>query len=727
MRRLEKIISGDRAMVPSRRGFLKMVGGTAGVGLTIGFLPAGVQANEQAVVQFFTPFIQLTPNGRVVVLIKHLDKGQGVATGLATLVAEELDAMPDQIDVEFAPADTEKYKNLLWGVQGTGGSTSLANSFDQYRQAGAAVRAVLVKAAAKKWGVTESSIQINAGQVISGRKTANFSELLPLAAKEKLPSEVTLKKPSEWKFIGKHFPRVDSAMKSTGASGAYAMDFQPEGHVVAVLERLPRWGAKIIHVNDAPARAVKGVLDVIEVPQGVAVIAENTWAAIKGKRILEISWDFSDADNRGSEQLFREYKDIARQQGHKAETRGMVVDAFESAATVKEFEFEFPYLAHAAMEPLDVTIQFDGATAKIWTGSQIPTLDQAIAAATLGIDPSAVTVQPQWAGGSFGRRAIYDSHFVAEAAAVAKAWNKPRPIKIVWTREDDMRGGYYRPMYVHRARLGFDDKGSLQAWQHHIVGQPIFKGTPLEPFFTHQETDLSLAEGILHTTYDVANFDLEITEAKVGVPVLWWRSVGHTHTAYAVETMMDVAAKEAGVDPVAYRQNLMKDDARKRAVLDLVVSKAGWSNELPNGRFRGVAVHESFGAYVAQVAEISLVDGEVKVEKVWCAVDCGLPVNPDNIKAQIEGGIGFGLSAILRNEITLTNGEVDQSNFHDYNPLRIEEMPDIEVHIMPSEAPPSGIGEPGVPPIGPAVANAIFAATGDMPTKLPLAKLGLSS
>lgn len=723
MKMLNNLINHNSITVPSRRGFLKMVGGAAGASLLMGFDVRGAHAADAA--HMFTPFVRLDADGKVTVLIKHLDKGQGIATGLATLVAEELDAAPAQMAAEFAPADP-KYNNLFWGVQGTGGSTSIANSFEQYRKAGAAVRAVLMKAAARKWQTAPHMVRIEGGVVSANGKKTGFGELLALAAKEEIPAEVALKKPADWRYIGKSFPRVDAKSKSTGAVGQFAMDFQPKGYVVAAMVRPPRWGATLKSFDAAAAKAVKGVIEVIKVGDKIAVIADATWPAFKAKGLIEAEWDFTNAENRGSDQLLAEYHATAAGDGLKVERRGDAAAAMANADRVKDVSYEFPFLAHAPMEPLDVTVQFDGKKAHVWTGSQIPPIDQGTAAHVLGLDPANVTVTPMWAGGSFGRRAVGDAHFVAEAALVAKAWGKKRPVKLVWTREDDITGGYYRPLYVHKAKLGFDETGALTAWQHHIVGQSIVMGTPFEAFMVHDGVDHTVVEGVMHTTYDVPNMALDVTQPKVGVPPLWWRSVGHTHTAYVMETLVDVMAKEAGQDPVAYRRAKMKDDPRRRAVLDMLVEKAGWHTAPAAGRYRGIAVHASFGSFVGQVAEISLEDGTVKVEKVTCVVDCGLPVNPDNIKAQMEGGIGFGLGAILRNEITLTNGEVDQQNFDLYNPLRMEDMPDIEVHIMPSDAAPTGVGEPGVPPIGPAVANAVFAATGDMPTRLPFSKAGLS-
>lgn len=457
------------------------------------------------------------------------------------------------------------------------------------------------------------------------------------------------------------------------------------------------------------------------------MLATATWPAIKGRDALEIDWDVSAAENRGTDQLLAEYRALAETPGAVARNEGDADAGLAGAAKTVSAEYVFPYLAHAPMEPLDVTVHLEADKATFWTGSQLQTVDQNVAAAILGLDPTSVFINTTWAGGSFGRRAIANSHYVAEAAMIAKAWGRPQPIKVVWTREDDIKGGYYRPAYVHRVEAGIDADGNIAGWRHRIVGQSIMTGTAFESFAVHDGVDHSSVEGISDTTYQVPNMHVDLHSPAAGVPVLWWRSVGHTHTAYAMETMMDELAHAAGRDPVEFRLAYLKGDARLAGVLKLAAEKAGWDSPVAQGRHRGVAVHKSFSSYVAEVAEVSMRDdGTVKVEKVVCAVDCGVPINPDNIASQMQGGIGYGLGAILRNEVTLTDGEVDQANFDTYEPIRITDMPDIEVHIVASSEAPTGVGEPGTPPIGPAVANAIFAATGQRVRELPLMKHGLA-
>lgn len=716
-------------LAPSRRTFLKLSAG-AGAGLVLGlsFPRLASAATEGASAPTFTPFVRIAPDSTVTVIVKHLDKGQGAATGLATLVADELDASWDQIATDFAPANAELYNNLQWGpVQGTGGSSAIANAFEQYRQAGATARAMLVEAAAKQWGVSAAEVSVKAGSVTaSSGQSASFGELAEAAAQFAVPENVALKTPDQWVYIGKHVPRLDVDMKTRGSVGVFGMDLQMDDMLVAVLARAPKFGGTVKALDAEAAKQASGVVGVVEVPQGVAVLADTTWQAIQARERLNVEWDYANAETRSSAEIMETYKSLAETTGLPARNDGDAESALGSATKVVESLYEFPFLAHAPMEPIDITILFDGTQATLWTGSQIQTLDQGVTAAVLGIPPENVAVNTLWAGGSFGRRAIYDSHYAAEAASIAKAWGKPQPIKLVYTREDDIRGGYYRPAYVHKVRAGVDSNGNIAGWQHRVVGQSIMTGTPFEEFLVHDGVDHTSVEGISDTSYPIPNFQVELHTSDVRVPPLWWRSVGHTHTAYVIETVVDQVAEAAGKDPVALRRELLANDPRKLGVLNLAAEMAGWGGAVPDGRYRGIAVHKSFDTYVAQVAEISMTGGgTVKVEKIWCAVDCGIAVNPDNIKAQMEGGIGYGLGAILRNEITLTDGEVDQGNFDAYQPIRIDDMPEVEVGIVDSTEPPTGVGEPGVPPIGPAVANAIFAATGSMPTRLPLTQAGL--
>lgn len=713
----------------SRRSFLKIASG-AGAGLVIGMaVPVrGLATNAAAAAGGETlapnPFLQVAPDNSVTVIIKHLDKGQGAATGLATLVAEELDADWAQIKTEFAPADPIKYKNFAFGVQGVGGSTGLSNSYEQYRLAGATAKAMLVAAAARTWGVPANEISVKAGVVShSGGKTATFGELATKAAAESIPDKPALKDPKDFVYIGKSFPRVDSKAKSTGAA-KFTMDYQFDGMLIATIARPPTFGATVASFDASEAEKIKGVVKVLQVPQGVAVLATNTWAALRAQRALKVSWDDSKAEKRSSAEIIAAYKAKLDVPGLIARTDGDIEAGFKAAAKVIEADFEFPYLAHAPMEPMDCVIRYDGKSAEIWTASQLQTVDHGTACRVLGLKPEAVQLHTVWAGGSFGRRAIADAHYVAEACEIAKAYGKAVPIKVVWTREDDIKGGYYRPIYVHRIKAGLDEDGNIVAWMHRIVGQSIIAGTPFEEVMIKDNIDGTSVEGASNLPYAIANITVDLHTEKAGVPVLWWRSVGSTHTAHATEHMIDILAKEAGRDPVDFRLGMLQKYPRHAAVLKLAAEKAGWLDGKPaNGRMRGVAVHESFSSFVANVAEVSLNDdGSVKVERVVCAIDCGVAVNPDVVAAQMEGGLGFGLGAALKGEITMKDGVIEQSNYDSYDVLRISEMPKVEVYIVPSAEAPTGVGEPGTPVITPAVANALLSGTGVRTTVLPMNK-----
>lgn len=707
-----------------RRNFLRLSAGT-GAGLVIGaYLPVGSASSAKAAAgeaaAVFNPFVSISPDNKVTVLSKHLDKGQGTATGLATLVAEELDADWSQMVAGFAPADTPVYKNTFFGVQGTGGSTAMANSFEQYRKAGAAARQMLVEAAAKAWKTDPAKITVAKGVVSDGTTSATFGELAAAAAKMPVPENPTLKDPKDFIYIGKSFPRLDQKDKVTAAP-VFTQDVRLPGMLFAVMARPPRFGGKIGSVDAAKAKAVKGVKDIVTIPGGVAVVASSTWAAMKGREALQVTWDEGAADKRGTAELIAEYKALAAKPGIPVRKDGESEKAIAGAKTVIDTEFVFPFLAHAPMEPLNAVLQFKDGKATLKSGCQMPTIDQSVIAAILGIKPEDVAIETLWAGGSFGRRAVYNADYVAEAAHIVKALGTADPVKFVWTRDDDIKGGYYRPMYLHKVRIGLTEAGEIAGWHHRIVGQSIIDGTAFASALIKDGVDSTSVEGVNDTPYAIPNFEVEVHNTKVGAPPLWWRSVGHTHTAYVMETLIDEIAGLAGKDPVAFRLSMLeKTHPRHAAVLKLAAEKAGWGTPLPAGVARGVAVHESFKSFVAQVVEVRIVDGQAKVDRVVCAVDCGLAINPDNIVAQIEGGIGYGLGAVLHSQVTLTDGAVDQTNFNDYEVLRFNEMPKVEVHIVPSAAPPTGIGEPGTPPIGPAVANAVAALTGQRFRQLPL-------
>jgi isoquinoline 1-oxidoreductase beta subunit len=703
----------------------------AGAGLTIGIAlpsPTTAQAAGASTAKpngVFAPnaFVRINPDNSIAVVIKHLEMGQGTYTGLATLVAEELDADWSQIVAESAPADASRYNNLLMGpTQGTGGSTAIANSYDQMRRAGAMARAMLIAAAAAKWKVAPAELITSLGTVsheVSGRR-ATFGELSTLAARQPVPDpeSLILKSPKDFRLIGKSLPRKDIG-KSDGTA-IFTQDVKLDGMLTALVLHPPRFGAKVGTIKDQRARDVSGVVDVFEIPSGVAVLATDFWNAKKGRDLLEVDWDESGAVRRGSADLLEEYRSLTAKPGLVARNDGDAGAALTGATRVIEATYEFPYLAHATMEPMNCVVRVNGESCEIWNGAQLQTTDQALVGAALGISAEQVKINTLYAGGSFGRRANPHSDYVVEAAHIAKA-KKGTPVKLVWTREDDTRAGYFRPMYVHRIRGGLDADGNPVAWEQRVVGQSILAGTPFEEFGVKDGVDASSVEGASTLPYRIPNLRVDLHTVDVGVPVQWWRSVGHTHTAYSTETFIDELAAAAGRDPVEFRTSLLRDHPRHLGVLKLAAEKANWGSELPEGRARGIAVHESFSSFVAQVAEVTLQrNGGFRVERVVCAVDCGIAVNPDVIVAQMESGIGFGLSPLLMSEITLDDGKVVQSNFHDYEVLRIDQMPEIEVHIVPSAEPPTGVGEPGTPPIAPAVANALFAATGKPYHRLPL-------
>ena len=709
----------------TRRQFVQSTA-LAGAALMVGFRLDGRPA--LAADEVFVPnaFIRIAPDNTVTIIGKHIEFGQGSHTGLATILAEELDADWSQIRVEAAPADAERYNNLKWGpVQGTGGSSAMANSWEQHRRAGATARAILVEAAAREWGVPASEITVERGVVShppSGRRLT-FGELAPKAAKLTPPAQVKLKDPSQFTLVGKRVPRIDGAAKTDG-SAKFTMDFSLPGMLTAVIARAPRFGATVKSFDATAARQVKGVTHVVQVPSGVAVVATKFWAARKGREALRVRWDESRAETRGSEDLFKAYRVLASRPAMPARRDGDAAGALAGAAKVIEAVYEFPYLAHAPMEPLDAVVRLGPDACEVWAGSQIPTIDQQVVARIVGLPPAKVQIHTMLAGGSFGRRATPDSDVAGEAAAIAKAIGGDKPVKLVWTREDDLQGGRYRPLYVHRLRAGLDAQGNIVGWEHRIVGQSIVKGSPFEATNVKNGIDRTSVEGAANLPYAVPNITVELTTTDVAVSVLWWRSVGSTHTAYSTETFLDELAHAAGRDPLELRRALLGKHPRHLAVLNLAAEKAGWGQPLPAGRARGIAVHESFDSVVAQVAEVTRrPDGLPKVEKVVCAVDCGTAINPDVIRAQMEGGIGFGLAGAMWSEITLVRGRAQERNFDSYRPLRIADMPAVEVYIVPSSAVPTGVGEPGVPLIAPAVANAFFHLSGRRVRRLPFARL----
>jgi len=722
--------SADETLIrASRRDVLK-----AGAALTIAFwLPqrgaVGADAPTGAVLEP-NAFVRIGADDTVTVISKHVEMGQGSYTGLATLIAEELDADWKQVSVVGAPADAKLYNNLSFGpMQGTGGSSSLSNSFDQLRSAGVTARALLVTAAAQRWGVPADEITITAGVVSHSQsnRTARFGELVADAMKLPVPTDLKPKDPATYTLIGKNLTRVDSCAKSTGTA-TFTQDIQLPGMLTAVVLHPPRFGAKVKSFDASKAQAVKGVKTVVafETPvrAGIAVLATDFWTARKARDLVTVQWDESKAFRSGSAELLARYRELAAKPGASAKRVGDADAALASAAQVVEATYEFPYLAHASMEPLNCVVRVGTQECEIWNGDQFQTPDQLAVAKLLGISPAAVKINMLYAGGSFGRRANPQSDYVVEAVAIAKAANVREPVKMVWTREEDMRAGYYRPLYVHTLKAGLDKTGRLIAWQHRIAGQSILSGSP---FAAPGPIDPTSVEGASTLPYQIPNLSVELHTTHNPVPVQWWRSVGSTHTAFSTECFLDEIARLTGKDPYALRRELLADNhPRHRAVLDLVAEKSGWSNPRSQDQVWGLALHESFNSVVAQVAQLQRTSSGLKLAKVICAVDCGLAVNPNIVAMQMESGIGYGLGAALSGAITIRDGQVEQSNFDDYPVLRINQMPAIEVHIVPAGGKPTGVGEPGTPVIAPALANALALANGKPVRTLPLSSQGIT-
>jgi isoquinoline 1-oxidoreductase beta subunit len=720
---------------PTRRDFLKSAGTVGAVALTIGFEWGGSTRRalaapaSPAAGAAFTPnaFLRVGSDNSVTVIAKHVEMGQGAYTGIATIVAEELDADWAQVRVESAPADAKRYANLAFGtIQGTGGSSAMSNSWMQLREAGGKARAMLLAAAAKDWKVPVADLTVEKGVVYhaASKRQARFGALVKTAATLPVPEKVQLKDPKDFKLIGHPAPRVDAAAKSDGTA-QFTLDVALPGMLVALLKRPPLFGATVKSFDPAAASAVPGVVKVVQVPRGVAVVAKSFWAAKQGRDALTVEWDDSKAEKRSSTAIMDEYRRLADQPALSARKDGDAAQAIKAAKRKVSASYEFPYLAHAPMEPLDAVVKLSAGSCEIWAGDQFQTIDQANAARTAGLDPQQVSIHTLYAGGSFGRRANPGSDYIVEAVSIAKAYGADgTPIKFQWTREDDIHGGLYRPMYFHKLEAGLNAEGQLTGWRHVIVGQSIVAGTPFSGLIK-DGIDGTSVEGAANLPYAIPNIAVDLSTTTTGVPVLWWRVVGSSHTAYAVEAFMDEVAHAAGQDGFTFRRKLLDQHPRMKAVLELAAAKADWNTPLPPGKGRGIAVAEAFKTFVAQVAEVSVgKDGQVKVDRVVCAVDCGTPINPDIIAAQMEGGIGFGLGAVLYGAITLKDGRVEQDNFNGYRVLRINEMPKVEVHIVPSAEAPTGVGEPGVAPLGPAVANAIFAVTGKRSYVLPLSKAG---
>ena len=719
----------------SRRQFIKLAGAS---GLALGFVPAGAvraAASGGGDVAELKPnqqpdeFLRIDPDGTVTIRINRLEFGQGSHTGLARVLADELDADWLKVRAELAPA-AEAYKDPIFDIQMTGGSNSIQNSFTQYRELGARARAMLIEAAARQWGVDAHTVKTREGRLLSADgRSAGYGEMSAAAMALPVPASVTLKTPDRFRLIGKAADRLDTPAKSTGRQ-SFGIDARRPGMKTVLIARPPHFGGVVAGFDDRDAREVRGVDHVMQVDldrgaTGVAIVADGFWPAKMARDKLGVEWRAPD-DRADTRELEAQFRQLLGRDGMTA--RAGDVSGLAGAARTISADFSFPFLAHSPMEPLNALVEVTGTGSgrrcDIWTGTQFQTIDQATVAAILGLKPPQVHIHTMFAGGGFGRRATPTADYLADAARVMKAWlaaGRSEPLKVVWTREDDVRGGYYRPFTMHRAEIGLDENGNVSAWKHTIVSPSILKGTAFEQFLVKDGVDATAVEGVADTAYDLP-VAATVHHPEVPVPVLWWRSVGHTHSAFVMETLIDRIAREGNQDPVALRRKLLAGHPRHLAALDLAVEKSGYGvKPLPSGQAWGVAVHESFNSVVAHVVELSIEGGRPKLHQVTSAIHCNLAVNPRSVEAQVQGAALMAIGMTLDGaEITLRDGQVRQSNFHDYIVPRMPDMPPIDVHIVPSGDPPTGVGEPGLPPMAPAIANAIHALTGNPVQSLPI-------
>ncbi|MBE0485263.1 molybdopterin cofactor-binding domain-containing protein [Marinobacter sp.] len=730
-------------MTMNRRDFLKVSTGASGSLILAVSLPgcASVQTGFQPDTGEWKPdvWLELTRDDNIVFTLARVEMGQGTYTGLTTLIAEELDVNPARMKVKFAPVAPE-YRNPLYGLQLTGASTSLATSWKPLREAGASARQMLVMAAAGVWGVDAGACTTEDGRVVhpNGIDSLRYGQLVELADKEVIRGKVALKPRSEWKYIGRQVGRLDARAKATGKA-VYGIDVDLPGMVYAVMTRSPRYGGAANDFNRNDIIGLPGVRDAFITERGVAVVANSYWQARKAQQSLQVDWDFTKAIDLSTDQVFEGYRQAATNDpGARERSEGNVDKAADRATKVIEAEYEQPYLAHATLEPMNATAWYHDGGMEVWAPTQAPDLGRIAAARHSDLSPSAITIHTTFLGGGFGRRLTQD--YIEEAAAVA--YQLKVPVKLVWSREEDTRHGFLRPAMLHRMKGSLND-GELTGWHHQVVGPKILDWYvrnaapaqyPWAPKFLYDTLgrvglmaegiatpkDISAIEGATSYPYQVPNVSVRHTHTDPGVPITWWRSVGYSHNGFAVETFMDELAHESGEDPVQFRRKMLDAEPRHREVLDRAARLAGWDQPAPEGRARGIALFQSFGTYVAQVVEAGIEQGEIKIYKVTCSVDCGQVVNPRIVEDQIAGGILFGLTAALYGEINFDGGEVRQSNFHDYRLLQQHQAPEVIVDIVDSDAAPTGVGEPGVPPVIPALGNALFALTGERQRRLPL-------
>ncbi|MDW6024269.1 xanthine dehydrogenase family protein molybdopterin-binding subunit [Mesorhizobium sp. BAC0120] len=705
------------ANILSRRSFLQAAA-AAGGGLVLSLtLPLG--RGEAAEAGAFTPnaFVRVTADGKIILTMPYVEMGQGTYTSIPMLIAEELEVDLKQVQLEHAPPDDKLYANPLLGVQATGNSSAIRAAWEPMRRAGATARIMLVSTAAARWKVDPQTCHAQSGEVIhagTGRRLA-YGELAADAAHMPVPENVELKRPQDFKLIGTPAKRLDLPQKVNGTA-VYGIDARPPGVKIATLAQSPVFGGRVKSVNDAAALAVKGVRQVVRLDDAVAVVADHMGAAKKGLAALAIEWDDGPNAALTTEAIAADLGQATLKPGAVAQNIGDVESAMAGSATKVEATYQVPFLAHAALEPMNCTVHVRKDGCEIWVGNQAITRAQAFAAKAAGMSSDQVVLHNHLIGGGFGRRLEADGVF----RAVEIARHVDGPVKVVWTREEDIQHDMYRPMFVDRLSAALDAKGMPVAWNNRFAGSSII--ARYFPAFFKDGLDPDTTEGAINLVYDLPNFHVEYVHVEPpGIPTAFWRSVGPSHNVFVTESFMDELAAAAKQDPVAYRLALLDKVPRAKAVLELAAEKAGWGEQLSPRTGRGVSIQNVFGTYMAQVAEVEVSqDGGVRVRRVVCAVDCGVVINPDTVKAQIQSAVMFGITAALHGEITLKNGRVEQTNFDTYQMLRMNEAPSVEVHIVPSTEAPGGMGEPGTSAIVPAVANAIFAATGKRLRKMPI-------
>ncbi len=711
----------------SRRTFVK-IGVVAGAGLTLGVsynVISGPGAPPTDATFAPDAFLRIDTDGSITVMVGRSEMGQGVATALPQLVAEELDVAWDQVSFAFAPAHPAYGK---FGMQVTGGSTSVAQSWQPLREAGAKARWMLRKAAAQQWGVLAEEVRMHGGKAIGGDGSElTYGELASAAALLDVPKDVPLKDPADFRLIGKSVPRLDVQVKTTGEA-VFGIDAGPSDTRVAVVARSPVFGGSVRSFDPAPALAVAGVDEVVELESGVAVVASGYVAAKSGRDALVVEWDEGPESGLDDAEIFRRFAAATQEGGKSTRDDGDVDAAFAASGKPIRATYRLPYLAHATMEPMNCTAWVRDGRCAVWTGTQFQNAPnivgggaRQVAAKAAGVGADDTEVHTTFLGGGFGRRAERD--YVREAAELAGKIDGP--VKVIWSREDDMQHDFYRPASYHEMAAVLNADGMPEAWQHHTATQSILERLVpgWVPGFAASwagSKDPTSTEGASDQPYHVPNIRVTFAKVDLPIPVGFWRSVGHTHTAFVVESFIDELAHAAGRDPYEYRRDLLDAHPRHRGVFDAVAKASGWDSPAPQARARGIAMAESFGSFVAEVAEVSIENGRPRVHKVWCAIDCGVVVNPAIVRAQMESGIIYGLTAALYGEINIQGGRAVQSNFHDYRMLRIDEAPEVEVLLTPSGDAPGGVGEPGTPPIVPAVTNALFALTGERIRTLPI-------